>query len=75
MPEGGDDAFLHETAEHLNHEFAIHHTTIQIEREDVSGVCHVNSTSQGCCWPKRNTREPDQTCRTVTGQQCQGLHH
>ncbi|MCX5870383.1 MAG: cation diffusion facilitator family transporter [Deltaproteobacteria bacterium] len=75
MPAGGDDAFLHETAEHLHHDFAIHHTTIQIEREDVSGVCHVNSTSQGCCWPKRNTSEPDQTCRTVTGQQCQGLHH
>ncbi len=68
MPAGGDDAFLHETAEHLRHDFAIHHTTIQIEREDESGICHVNSTSQGCCWPKQNASEPDQTCRTAQGQ-------
>ncbi len=53
MPAGGDDAFLHETAEHLRHDFAIHHTTLQIEKEDVSGVCQINNKEQGCCWPKR----------------------
>ena len=53
MPAGGDDVFLHQTAEHLRHEFAIHHTTIQVEREDLYGVCHVNNTNHGCCWPGR----------------------
>ena len=51
MPGGGDDAFLHQTAEHLHHKFKIHHTTIQVEQEDVSGACHINSTSHGSCWP------------------------
>lgn len=54
MPKGGDDTFLHQTAERLRHDFDIHHTTIQIERETTSGVCHVDNKSQGCCWPKPN---------------------
>ncbi|GAB4336960.1 MAG: cation diffusion facilitator family transporter [Desulfobulbaceae bacterium] len=54
MPEGGNDAFLHRVAEDLRHDFSIHHTTIQIETEDVEGVCHVNGTSgRGGCWPSR----------------------
>ena len=51
MPGGGDDAFLHHTAEHLHHDFNIHHTTLQIEVEDGEGICHTNNKSQGCCWP------------------------
>jgi cobalt-zinc-cadmium efflux system protein len=54
MPEGGGDEFLHQTAEHLHHDFNIHHTTIQIERSDISGACHTdNATKQGRCWPGR----------------------
>lgn len=53
MPAGGDDAFLHATAEHLRHAFAIHHTTLQVEQEDMDGACHVNNINQGCCWPGR----------------------
>jgi cobalt-zinc-cadmium efflux system protein len=71
MPQGGDDTFLHETAEHLRHDFAIHHTTIQIEREDVSGACHINNKNQGCCWPRQSTRQPDpqnSTTPTDTGE-------
>jgi cobalt-zinc-cadmium efflux system protein len=52
MPDGGSDEFLHQTAEDLHHDFNIHHTTIQIERSDISGVCHAGDTSkQGRCWP------------------------
>ena len=58
MPGGNDDDFLHRTAEHLRHDFAIHHTTIQIEQEDVSGVCHVNNISQGRCWPGKTEMQP-----------------
>lgn len=52
MEDGGSDEFLHQTAEHLHHEFNIHHTTIQVERSDISGACHVDNTNgQGRCWP------------------------
>ena len=59
MPQGGDDTFLHETAAHLRDEFAIHHTTIQIEREDVSGSCHINTKDQGYCWPRQSIKQLD----------------
>ncbi|MCX5875552.1 MAG: cation diffusion facilitator family transporter [Deltaproteobacteria bacterium] len=55
MPAGGDDVFLHQTAEHLRHDFNIHHTTLQIEVEDGKGVCHINNKNQGCCWPGKTT--------------------
>ncbi len=56
MPSGGSDAFLHETAEYLHHHFDIHHTTIQIERSNISGACQVGNTEgQGRCWPGRST--------------------
>ena len=51
MPEGGNDDFLHDTAEHLRHDFSIHHTTLQIEVGDGEDVCHINNKDQGCCWP------------------------
>jgi len=51
MPGGGDDDFLHATAEHLHHDFNIHHTTLQIEVEDGGDVCHINNIDQGLCWP------------------------
>jgi cobalt-zinc-cadmium efflux system protein len=52
MPAGGSDHFLHETAEYLRHHFDIHHTTLQIERSDITGICHTeNTTGQGSCWP------------------------
>ena len=52
MEDGGSDEFLHQTAERLHHDFNIHHTTIQIERSDISGVCHTGGTGkQGRCWP------------------------
>ena len=52
MASGGSDEFLYETAEHLHHHFDIHHTTIQIERSDISGACHRDkSNGQGRCWP------------------------
>jgi cobalt-zinc-cadmium efflux system protein len=52
MPGGGSDDFLHRIAEELRHDFAIHHTTIQIEAEDADGLCHLdNTTRQGACWP------------------------
>lgn len=54
MQDGGGDEFLHQTAEGLHHDFNIHHTTLQIERSDISGVCHTDDTSkQGRCWPGR----------------------
>ncbi|MFH0782553.1 MAG: cation diffusion facilitator family transporter [Pseudomonadota bacterium] len=54
MQDGGSDEFLHQTAEDLHHDFNIHHTTIQIERSDISGACHTNNISkQGRCWPGR----------------------
>ncbi|MFA7381896.1 MAG: cation diffusion facilitator family transporter [Desulfurivibrionaceae bacterium] len=59
MPEGGNDAFLHDTAERLRHDFAIHHTTIQVEREGLNGVCHINTKAHGCCWPKQAAAAPD----------------
>lgn len=49
-PEGGDDAFLRQTAEELRHHFDIHHATLQIERDD---SCTVNSHQTGNCWPKQ----------------------
>lgn len=57
MQDGGSDEFLHNTAEYLQHQFNIHHTTIQIERSDISGACHADNISKsGGCWPgKRNT--------------------
>lgn len=54
MPAGGTDKFLHRTAERLRHDFGIHHTTIQVEREDVDGVCHVVNGERGACWPGAN---------------------
>lgn len=52
MQSGGSDEFLHQTAEYLHHTFNIHHTTVQIERSDISGICHVNNMNrQGGCWP------------------------
>ncbi len=52
MPEGGTDEFLHGTAHRLLHDFGIHHTTLQIEREDTEGACHTrNSQTGGNCWP------------------------
>jgi cobalt-zinc-cadmium efflux system protein len=54
MQDGGSDEFLHQTADRLHHDFNIHHTTIQIERSDISGVCHTDDASkQGRCWPGR----------------------
>jgi cobalt-zinc-cadmium efflux system protein len=54
MEDGGSDEFLHQTAEYLRHHFGIHHTTIQIEQNDISGACHTENTSgQGLCWPGR----------------------
>lgn len=63
MQSGGSDEFLYETAEHLHHHFHIHHTTIQIERSDISGACHTeNNSGQGRCWPgNRNITPP--TCQ------------
>ena len=53
MQDGGSDEFLHQTAERLHHDFKIHHTTIQIERSDISGVCHTGGRGkQGQCWPE-----------------------
>lgn len=49
-PQGGDDAFLHQVAEELRHDFAIHHTTLQIETEEGKEICRINNKSQGCCW-------------------------
>jgi cobalt-zinc-cadmium efflux system protein len=52
MQDGGSDDFLHRTAENLHHDFNIHHTTIQIERSDISGACHTGGPGkQGRCWP------------------------
>lgn len=54
MESGGSDEFLHQTAEHLHHHFSIHHTTLQIERSDISGACHTEGNNgQGHCWPGR----------------------
>lgn len=58
MPDGGSDDFLHRTAENLLHDFAIHHTTIQIEQSDISGVCHTNGKGQGRCWPGHQNVTP-----------------
>ena len=55
MPGGGDDDFLHETAENLRHDFNIHHSTLQIEVEDGEGICHINNKNLGCCWPGKAT--------------------
>lgn len=55
MPEGGNDDFLHNTAHRLTHDFGIHHATIQVEREDIEGVCHVTANNRcGACWPDVN---------------------
>lgn len=51
MPQGADDGFLHQTAQHLRHEFEIHHTTLQIERKNEPMACPINNREQGCCWP------------------------
>lgn len=58
MPTGGEDAFLHQTAERLRHDFNVHHTTIQVEREDLNGICHITNKDQGCCWPKQAATAP-----------------
>lgn len=55
MQSGGGDEFLHETAESLHHHFDIHHTTIQIERSDINGICRGGNTNElGRCWPGRS---------------------
>jgi cobalt-zinc-cadmium efflux system protein len=60
MESGGSDEFLSETADHLRHHFDIHHTTIQIERSDISGACHTGGPDQqGRCWPGRPAIHPD----------------
>lgn len=52
MPNGGSDDFLHQTAEYLQHEFNIHHATIQIEQSDIRGICHTDKMKKtGNCWP------------------------
>lgn len=52
MASGGSDEFLHRTADDLHHDFKIHHTTIQIERSDISGACRRDKNNgQGRCWP------------------------
>lgn len=71
MPQGSDDAFLHETAEHLRHDFAIHHITLQVEREDMGDICHVNNKKQGHCWPKQSIKQLDPhhpTTPTIKGK-------
>lgn len=59
MQTGGSDEFLHQTSKHLHHNFNIHHTTIQIERSDINGICHVGNTNgQGGCWPGKQETVP-----------------
>lgn len=59
MQSGGSDELLHQTAEYLHHTFNIHHTTIQIERSNISGVCHTyNMSGQGRCWPGNQADSP-----------------
>lgn len=66
MESGGGDEFLHQTAEYLHHHFDIHHTTIQIERSDISGACHTeNISGQGRCWPGRLPDIPDTPQKTA----------
>jgi cobalt-zinc-cadmium efflux system protein len=55
MPEGGNDEFLHRVAHELNHRFTIHHTTLQVEKEDTEGVCSISNNGRGRCWPGNNT--------------------
>ncbi len=59
MPGGCTDDFLHRVAEELRHEFKIHHTTCQVELEDVDGVCHTANGEGGTCWPQKMTTLPD----------------
>jgi cobalt-zinc-cadmium efflux system protein len=58
IPGGASDDFLHRTAEHLRHDFTIHHTTIQVEQEDIRGACHIGNKDQGCCWPGKTPPLP-----------------
>ncbi len=59
MESGGSDEFLHNTADDLRHRFHIHHTTLQIERSDINGACHLdNSEGQGRCWPGKLGNAP-----------------
>lgn len=55
MPEGGNDEFLHGVAHELNHRFTIHHTTLQVEKEDTEGLCFISNNGRGRCWPGNNT--------------------
>ena len=51
---GDSDQFLRQTTDHLQHEFNIQHTTIQIEREYMLNSCHCEKSSEtGSCWPGR----------------------
>ena len=69
MPTGGDDAFLHQVAEELRRDFAIHHTTLQIEVEDEIEACHISNKDQGCCWPgKTATTNADELVTTALRQ-------
>lgn len=63
MQSGGSDEFLHQTTEYLHHNFNIHHTTIQIERSDINGICHIGNTN---CWPGKQ--------KTVTNPCTSGRH-
>lgn len=64
MPDGGSDDFLHRIAEELRHDFAIHHTTIQIELEDADGLCHINNRKQhGYCWPGKHRTLPEASAK------------
>lgn len=65
MQDGGSDDFLHRTAENLHHDFNIHHTTIQVERSDISGACHIGGPGrQGRCWPGNHSVVPT-TCHSA----------
>lgn len=69
--EGGSDAFLHETAEHLHHQFDIQHATIQIEQSDFADACqHENNSGQGRCWPGRSAATTKNTVITDHHSHC-----
>jgi cobalt-zinc-cadmium efflux system protein len=63
MAEGGSDQFLQQTADHLQDHFNIHHTTIQVERSDHLGRCHLgNGGDHGHCWPGREGEKVPVSC-------------
>ena len=50
MPDGNDDEFLHNVAEHLRQAFQIGHATIQVERDAGNYVCHLDKNGNVRCW-------------------------